>query len=253
VGTIHGPEVEKRMLAFAKNLAATQGKLPAEALEPGQFQSLMMQYEDAARDLDAFVKTDPIAALGDTKIPPNEVYARVTKPGNGQVLERVVQFIGENSREMGDLRETALRQALSETVYSMNTTTEMTNALQSYLSKYSKHEQELLFPGGMADALRQVGGDIEFLFPKLDDTGMAGMTAGAIQNRMFLRRWWAQGVAALGRSIIDHPGFQEYLIGERTPGKLARGSQTASMQMARFFANEAMSEDTDMPSDAQPQ
>ena len=93
---------------------------------------------------------------------------------------------------------------------------------------------------------------MEFLFPKIDDTGMAGMSAGSIlQNKFFLRRWWLQGMGAAGRWFISHPGFQEYLIGERTPGAIAKGAQSTSMQVARLFMTQAMGEDTDMPDEPQ--
>jgi hypothetical protein len=251
VSAIHGDVTEKKMLNFAKNLAATQGKLPAEALEPGQFKALMMQYEDAARDLDEFVKNDPVAALADKKLPPNEVYARVTKPENGDLLKRVMPMLGP--KEKAALQETALRQALSESVYTFNNETEISGVLEKYLGKYTREQQDMLFPNGMGDAIRKLGKDMEFVFPVVKDPAMAGMTAGAIQQRFFLRRWWAQGMASAGQWLISHPGFQTYLIGERVPGKLAKGAQTASMQLARFFANEAMSEDTDRPADAQAQ
>jgi hypothetical protein len=133
-----------------------------------------------------------------------------------------------------------------------NSTTEVSASFEKYLGKYTKEQQELLFPGGMADALLLMGKDMEFLFPKIKDPGMAGMTSGAIMNRMFLRRWLAQGLSSAGRWLIDHPTIQTYLIGERTPGKVAKGAQTVSMQMARMFAEHATSEDTDMPEGATP-
>lgn len=257
MSTIHGADVEARMIALTKNLAAVNGKIPAEVLEPGAFRAFMEQHEAAVKDFDEFVTNDPIAALADPKIPPEQVYASVSKPENGSLLRRVVDFlapVGKNgirqpSSELNSLRETALRQAMaeSEAVSAFNKETEVGANLTSYLAKYPKASQYILFPGGMADALRQFDKDAQFLFPIIHDPAVAGFKGGEVLEYWFGRRWYAQAKIALGRMIINHPGFETYLIGERVPGKLAKGAQSASMQMTRFFMQEAMSEDADRP------
>lgn len=257
MATIHGPDTASRMIELSKNLSAVNGKIPAEALEPGAFRSFMEQYEAASRDLDEFVTKDPIAALADPKLPPEQVYARVSKPENGSLLRRVVDFlapVGKNgirpqSPELNALRETALRQAMaeSETLATVSKETELGANLTNYLAKYPKASQELLFPGGMADALRQFDKDAQFLFPVIHDPAVAGFKGGEVLEYGMFKRWYTQAKIALGRMIINHPGFETYLIGERTPGKLAKGAESGSMQMTRFLMEEAMSEDSDRP------
>jgi hypothetical protein len=275
MGTIHGADVEARMIALTRNLAAVNGKIPAEALEPGAFRGFMEQHEAAVKDLNQFVDKDPIAALADPKIPPEQVYARVTKPENSSLLRHVVDFlapVGKNgirpqSQELNALRETALRQAIaeSETVSTFNKESEVGDNLTAYLAEYPKASQDLLFPGGMTDALHQFDTDVQFLFPIIKDPAVSGFKAGEELGYWFAKRWYTQAKIALGRMIINHPGFETYLIGERAPGKLVTGRwseglpkgqvnplygvglKSASMQMSRYFMEEAMSEDADRP------
>lgn len=232
---VHGKADADRMMEFAKNLAVTQGKLPAAVLTDSAFKDTMLAYERADAQLTQFVKKDPVGTLIAMKARPAAVYAKLADPENTALLKRVLDVIGPDSKEAQDLRAVALNKVLQDSVYTLSTKTEMTNLMQQALSKYSKEQQELLFPNGTADALRELGKSMEFLFPEIEDPSMTGMSSGAIMNRFFIRRWWSQGMASLGRWLISHPGFQEYLIGERKVGKVAKSAEFAQMQFARIF------------------
>lgn len=237
---VHGKADADRMMEFAKNLAVTQGKLPAAVLTDSAFKETMLAYEKADEELTQFVKKDPIGAWASMKTRPAAVYAKLAAPENAALLKRVIDFLGPDSKEVQDLRSVAINRVLQESVYTVSRQTEMTNLMQQALSKYSKEQQDLLFPNGTADAMRELGKSMEFLFPEIKDPSMAGMTSGAIMQRFFLRRWWAQGMASLGRWMISHPGFQEYLIGERKVGRAAKMADAAQMQFARLFWSNAV-------------
>lgn len=236
---VHGPQESARMMEFARNLAAVQGKLPADAVSDPGFRALLEQSEKAQAEFDRFVKQDPIGALGAMKKTPKQVYAAITRPGDGALLKRVAMFLGPNSPEMRDLRETAVRRVIADSVFDYNSASESSQLIEKQLNKYSADQRKILFPKGMEESLRLFAKDIQFLMPRITDPAMAGMTAGALQQRFFIRRWYAQAMASAGRWIVDNPGFQSYLIGTRKPGGLAQGAQGATMQMARLFAADA--------------
>lgn len=244
MGVVHGEDVTKRMMAFARNLAATQGKLASKNLDEPQFKALMQEYEAAQTDLESFTKENPLAALAASKKRPEEIYNVLTKPGNGSSLEAAARFLGENSPEMHDLQKVALQKLLFDSVYEAGqigpTKQYVSRDLNAALQQWTPREQALLFPKGLTDHLRQFDDDLKFLFPKPVDDAMAGMTAGSIQNQFFLRRWWTQAKASFGRYIIDHPGFQEYLtVGRELDPRRKAMADAARMNMVRYFAVEA--------------
>lgn len=251
---VHGSAESARMMTFARSLAAVQGKLPANAItEPG-FRALMTEYEAAQKEFNEFVDVDPVGALRDPKITPVQVYARVVDPTKKNLLVQTAKFLGDKSPEMNDLRETALRRILAESVYDFNAEGSVASNIGTQLAKYSREQVQILFPNGTEQAIRQLAGDMEFLMPVVKDPAMAGMSAGSKLGQPAVRfgmprmlggkglvsgRLYMQAMASLGRWIIDHPGFQRYLVGERKAGKLAGGAQSVSMNFARLFAAQA--------------
>lgn len=261
---VHSPKLRQQMMDFAQDLVAIDGKLPPEALNDFGFRLLIEQYSGAKAAFDDFIDKDPVAALRDPKLNPKLVYARVSRAANGGLLKRVAAFLGDKSPEMASLRETALRQILGRSVFEY-TEKQETNAavrIAAALRAYGASDRQILFPDGMDRAINQLASDMSFLFPRIRDPAMAGMSAGSILQQPAIRfglprmiggrgliagRWYIQAMASLGRWIIEHPGFQRYIIGERAPGKIAQGAQNVSRNLARLFAaSTAQQDDQDL-------
>ena len=237
---VHGKTETERMMRYARNLAATQGKLTSEHISEPAFKATMQEYEEAQAGLKEFVERDPIAALAKAKTRPEEVYNILTQPGHSEQLTRAMEVLGPKSQEWRDLQKVSLQKLIFDSVHQTAqigpVKTYVDADLEKALQQWTTREQKMLFPEGLVDHLRQFDADMKFLFPQPVDEAMAGFTAGSMQQQFFLRRWWTQGKASFGRYIVDHPGVQEWLTVGRERGKNAARNDAARMNLVRFFA-----------------
>jgi hypothetical protein len=279
---MHGKDFYDQLRRFGKNLAVVQGKLPASAATDAGLRQLMADYDASTKELDDFLKRDPIGALRAPKLLGPQIYARIVEPGNANLLVQAEKFLGKNSPEMRAIRETALRRILAGSVTDFNANIEMSARIEDgiYGNKergitgYTVAQRAVLFPNHLDDVLVSLSKDMQFLFPQIIDQSMAGMEAGAKLGKPAITfglpktfggkglvggRWYVQAMAGIGRWIINHPDLQIYLSGAReSPTKFSgpkiyggtgvpysRAAQEATMQFARLFAAESLQQDND--------
>jgi len=167
---IYGKDIANEWRSYAQRLAAIDGKASVEALPPDQFSLRLMRGLQAQTEAEAFVRNDVLKALRDGG--PKEIDAAIkllSRPGHEAELEHVFTFF-ENKPEVAQaVRVAVLKQGLSSAMTRTETgigTRIKGEAIDDFLSQYTKREQELLFPNGLASDLRIVADQMKALFPR---------------------------------------------------------------------------------------
>ena len=177
---IYGKETAAKWRTYADMLAALDGKISPLALRRSSpdFSLALERSIAAKKQFDDFVKNDALRAL--KRGGPEEIDAAInvlTRPGQEAQLEHVIKFFGENSKETTLLRQGWLKKALSSAMERTTTGTSSRisgSAVDNFLSKYTKKEQELLAPNGLDADLRIVADQMKGLFPGADEPAAMG-------------------------------------------------------------------------------
>jgi hypothetical protein len=130
------------------------------------------------------------------------------------------------------------------------------SGIDKTLRGLTPHQQELLFPGGLADDLRTLAKEANFLFPKPPTDAGASLAARSIQQNMP----FGQGGYALYKYIrarfagwlYDNPKMLRYLTDELKDNPI-RGRAIMRTLVAREAARGFASPPKGQPSPVQPQ
>ena len=259
-GPIYGKEFGKRLETYAKDLAAVGGKVDIADLEritkdlgPGAIPEYLSMRLDKLRKIDAVVKDNFLSALN-SKDPAvvDRAYDLMVKPGGESRLESVVQFFGEKSPTVAAIRQYALKDAMSSAIVEMpsSATTIAGTSLDSYLNRFSKRQQELLFPNGLADDMRTLSKESKYLFPWMTKSGEqdfgASLQAASIKAKVpfSLHADYRYLRAKLFGFMADRPSLIRAFAGSaKMPDTPAgRAMKQATFRTAQAIINEHTSE-----------
>jgi len=186
-GPIYGRDFVNRLETYSKDLAAVGGKVDIADLEkvtkdlgPGAVPEYLAMRLDKLRKIDTVVKDNFLGALN-SKDPAtvDRAYDLMVKPGGEARLESVIQFFGDQSPTVKAIRAYALKDAMGSAIVEMpsGATSIAGTALDTYMSKFTKRQQEMLFPDGLADEMRAFSKESRFLFPWMTGSGEKDMGA----------------------------------------------------------------------------
>jgi hypothetical protein len=113
------------------------------------------------------------------------------------------------------------------------------------LKQYTPRQQKLLFPGGIADDIKTLGKEIQFLYPQIKDPSMAGFTTGTIMQHVWYERFYAQGYYSLMRAFLQKPALIRRLAVGIKDSNTRVATRTALKDMFYYGAMEMNNPGTD--------
>jgi hypothetical protein len=184
---------------------------------------------------------------------PEDAYTWLTAPGQGDRLDRFIKVMGQNSAVVAQVRYQALRNILSGAMV-RSATGEATEALDHEMGQFTSKQQRLLFPHGLDDDIKILSKEIKFLYPKIQDTAMAGFKAGNILSKIFFRRWTAQAFYSIYRGFLQRPGTIRRLAvgfkGDSTQRKAARNALRGMLYFGALEMNQGANQAQSQPQPA---
>lgn len=232
---VYGKRAAGEITEMARALAARDGALPVEAMAPGTFRETLTQLKGEEKALDDFMKKNALSMLTRGRQAPEAAYAWLVKPENGTFLGNAVKLLGEDSPVVAELRQSALKELLIKTKFSIAQSRPQ-DALTKALGEYTASQQKVLFPNGMSDDIHLLGKETEFLMAKLSDESKASFAAGAVLGISKLTtRIPAQVSIGLYQVILSSPGMIRYLaLGLHSPpGPIREKSKQLLMNIIR--------------------
>ena len=242
---IYGKPVADQWRQYAERLAALDGKIDVRALTPDRFSNALMTAVTLREKLEDFVKNDVLRAL--RRGGPEEVDAAVnllTRPGQEAELAHIIRFFGPESPEVASLRQAAIKKALNASVTrditGLSTRIAGEN-IDAWLKRYSRAEQEMLFPHGLATDLRIVADEMKALFPESYQDMGASLAAAGIKGKVPLNLYadWRWLVVSFDGWLADHPAIIRTIAGlEGERGVVSRMRQATLKIFWRQFLQE---------------
>lgn len=180
LGDLYRPDQLNAVRNLARQLAALDGKVSLEGLPPDRVTAAISNAVNRTNQLDQFVRTNPVGAMVSGSPEQIDRAARhLAMPGNEARTLEAANFFGVDSPEWQAVQRHALqgliRTSLIETASAR--TSVSGPAIEKVLKRYTDRQQELLFPNGLADDLREVAKQSKFLFPpgiqSADDIGQS--------------------------------------------------------------------------------
>lgn len=165
---LHGREAVDALYSLGRQLAVLDGRVVVDALPPGDVARAIRTVINRTNELDQFIARNPVGALASgTPEQVDRAVRMLSLPGNEARTIEAARFFGENSPEWRSVQRSALqgliRSALIETPSARMTVSGP--AIERILKNYTARQQELLFPNGLADDLREIAKQAKFLFP----------------------------------------------------------------------------------------
>jgi hypothetical protein len=180
---LHHVDVIRDLNNMGRMLAALDGKISLDAIPPGGVADAVRTAINRVNQIDAFVRGNPVGAMVQGTPQQVDRAARtLALPGNEAQTVEAARFFGPDSPEWQAVQRHALqnliRGALVETPAARMTVSGP--AIERVLKKYTDRQQELLFPNGLADDLREVAKQAKFLFPNEGSDMAQSMAAKSI-------------------------------------------------------------------------
>lgn len=218
--TVHGEQAAADLEELGKELAARKGELTPESLAHGNIRAALHALKIQQAALDHHLKSNLLAELADPKQTGEKVYQWIVQPGQETRVMEVARQFGENSEQMKAVRQAALEE-LARNASLKAIDAKGNGAIVDAMNGFTKRQQQLLFPNGLAEDIRKLGETIKFIFPfksgAVRDIGMAGMHAGAVLEQPLKQRLYKQAVAAVTRMIVLHPTLARWVVMGRDP------------------------------------
>lgn len=181
----YGPSIAQDMRVYSQRLDARGGKIDAARLSPDNFGRVMREYEKAAAQRDAFLSENYLSALAKPGPTADDAVSFVLKPGQEARLMEAQQHFGDQSPQMTNIRNQALKELLNSAIIRTETgagTTVEGEGIEKALRRFTPRQQEILFPGGLADDMRRLAQEIRFMFPAKHDQLGGALIAGMVKN-----------------------------------------------------------------------
>lgn len=260
---VFGKAQANEMREYANRLAAINGDVSPQALQTGRFRAALETSIDKQQQLDTFVKSDILRAFA--KGGPKEVDTAVDillRPGQGEELRHVVRFFGSESEPVQALRNAAIKRAFDGAIVTTKTGLQQRisgGSIDDFMSQYTREEQELLFPHGLAADLRVVADEMKALFPKQADQ-MQSLSANAVANNVGLpftpsaiKADHAWLVRAFEGWLADRPSVIRFVADiDKVPGPGRTLAQNALQFMFKSFMNQSAAASTSTTEEAPP-
>jgi hypothetical protein len=241
---VYPPKSAAALRQHAMELAAFDGKVDVTGLKtPTAITNQLERAVGAARAADEFVKTNPLGALSTgTPMQVDRALARLTLPGSQATTEQAAKTLGVDSEAWKAVRKYAVQKLFSGSVRETASLAKTISGkdISDTLNRYTKRQQELLFPGGMANDLRLLAKESKFLFPHSEKDFGGSLAAAAIKSGLWFNpysvykyiRFQAMGYVA------DHPKVLRFLTDEIRKG----GVQSRSLKsvMGQWLTERAL-------------
>jgi hypothetical protein len=219
---VYPPQMNAMLRKYATDLAAFDGKIDVTNIKtPTAVMNLLERAVGAARAADEFVRTNPLGALaGGTPMQVDRALARLTMPGNEAMTAQAAQTLGADSPAWKAVRKYALQRLFAGSAVETQSLSKTISGPQidKALSRYTKKQQDLLFPNGLADDLKVLAQESKFLFPGMSPDKEFGtsLAAANIKQGLWLHPWAVYKYirASIGGWIADHPRVLHYLTDE---------------------------------------
>lgn len=235
----YGPKLAGEIRQWTERVAARNGKIPAVALQPDTFGQTMRRLEQSQAELDAFMKDNYIAALSKPGKAADSAISYILRPGQEDRLVEAFRYFGSTGPEVEAIRKQALKEVLNSAIVNTQSGTGRTVAgdgLVKALGQYTRRQQDLLFPGGLADDMRLLAKEVKFLFPKTEADMSAGLAAGGIKMLpTFAYVPVAGGLGAIGY-ILSRPSLVSALANGLRDSTARNVTREAIMSMFRAGA-----------------
>ena len=222
----YGPHIANDMRLYSQRMDARGGKVPASTLAPDNFGATMRALETAQFKQDAFLKTNYLAELSKPGPLEDSAVSFIVRPREETRLIEAQSFFGDASPQMQAIRDQARKELLNSAIVPTTTgagTTIEGTGIEEALGLFTSKQQEILFPGGLADDMKQLAKEIRFMFPARPDQMAGGLIAGEVKNlplslripggRIPMRAYY-QGMAW----IYSQPGVVHALANGLRPG-----------------------------------
>lgn len=216
-----GAKILSSLRAYARDLAVYDGKIDVSRVaNPTQVTDLLQKAAGASRAADDFAKKNPLGALAsnDPKVA-DRAASFLIMPGREETTMQAARTLGPTSPEWQSVQRYAIQKLFSDAVIETPALgkTLSGGSVVTELGKYTKKQQELLFPNGLADDMRLLAKEIRYLFPAAPGDIHQSQVAGSIKNGLSPFNVWA--AYKYGRSLVsgwiaDHPKVLNYLASE---------------------------------------
>jgi hypothetical protein len=216
-----GRDLLNGLRLHAAQLSALDGRIDVTALrDPTQITALLRQSAASLQAADHFVRQNPLGALvNGTPAQIDRALHLYTRPGMEAVTENIARTVGPTSETWRAVQKFALQKLFAGSVVERKALdkTVAGESIDAALRRYTPRQQELLFPGGLADDLRLLAKEAKFLFP-----GSAkGDIGTSFASKSILHKSYLNPLALsrriqmhIGGYIADHPAVLRYLTDE---------------------------------------
>ncbi len=179
------PAIARDMKLYSRRLDARGGKITASALNPDNFAHKMGELEVLQAKQDSFLKTNYLSALSKPGPLADDAVGFILRPGEETRLIEAQRHFGDASPQMTGIRNQALKELLNSAIIRTQTgvgTTVEGEGIEKALRRFTPRQQEILFPGGLADDMRRLAQEIRFMFPAKQDQLGGALIAGMVKN-----------------------------------------------------------------------
>lgn len=239
---VYGPKLGQDLREFAQAAAVRDQKIAPEALNPSKLKDTLMQYKAGQEKLDEFMKKNYLSELTKPTRSPDDVLHFIVQPGDESRLMQAEKFFGKNSPQMTAIREAALKDMVKRAVVKTAGSDQATKILSSRIidkemGAYTARQQEILFPNGLANDIKTVAREMDFVFGKGEASGKsaAGIVGGGILALPFFARVPIQVVTGLWQTLFAQPGVIRALsVGLKGDTQMRAAANTAMMNIVRY-------------------
>jgi hypothetical protein len=246
------PQIARDMRLYSRRLDARGGKIPSTALTPDNFAHKMGELEALQAKQDNFLKGNYLSALSKPGPLADDAVSFVLKPGEETRLMEAQSYFGDTSPQMTAIRNQATKELLNSAVVTTQTgagTTIEGEGIEKALRRFTPQQQEILFPGGLADDMRRLAKEIRFMFPAKQDQLGGALISGMIKNMPLPIRvpamMYYEGISW----IFSQPGTVRALANGLKPGP----GQEATRESIRMIFRAALAGELPAPQPEQPQ
>lgn len=247
---IYGKDTANLWRQYSSRLAdlnvAAKGIMPKGPVQPDILSNLLQIAVKAGEKNQELVANSILHSL--QKGGPDEIDAAIdllVRPGQEAQLEHVIKFFGDKNPEViAAIRSAAIKKALSAAVTTDKSGIETSisgSAIDTFLSKYTRAEQQMLFPNGLDQDLRIVADQLKALFYDLPAGAGPSIAAANIKGKVPLSlaadSAWLR--AAFKGWLADRPWMIRAIAGIPGPTSTAKEiRQNATRVLYRQFLNE---------------
>lgn len=220
---VHGEGMAKDMREVAKGLLVRDGKIDPALLAPSRLKDTLTEMREQDKALNSFMSENYLAALAKPDVAPEGAFRWIVQPGQETRLAQAFKFFGKDSPQVKAIQSEAFKQLFYRAIGDSRKA-----PLIDELAKYTRTQQQMLFPNGAVDDIKLFADEQKFLFPSERELSTAGMRAGTLQDKPLLERLYYVALYGMYRSIIRSPNTIRWLaIGLRDPGPVREGTKAA--------------------------